>query len=79
LNADEIRSWKGKPYPELAAAVLEKFIPDCLPAETLGFMCREAYDYPVPLESVEARIHVMRLDRGPTASFKDFAARMMPG
>ncbi len=26
---------------------------------------------------IDDRVHVMRLDRGPTASFKDFAARMM--
>jgi len=40
-------------------------------------MCTAAYDYPVPLERVSDRRFVMRLDRGPTASFKDFAARMM--
>jgi threonine synthase len=31
----------------------------------------------VPLEKVSDRRFLMRLDRGPTASFKDFAARMM--
>jgi threonine synthase len=31
----------------------------------------------VPLEHVYERKYVMRLDQGPTASFKDFAARMM--
>ena len=31
----------------------------------------------MPLERVFDRKYVMRLDRGPTASFKDFAARMM--
>ena len=36
-----------------------------------------AYDFDVPLEKVYDRVHVMRLDRGPTASFKDFAAQMM--
>ena len=33
--------------------------------------------FPVPLERVEERRFVLRLDRGPTLSFKDFAARLM--
>ena len=40
-------------------------------------MCRAAYNFNVPLENVYDRVHVMRLDRGPTASFKDFAAQIM--
>ena len=40
-------------------------------------MVNDAYDYPVPLEQVYDKKYVMRLDQGPTASFKDFAARMM--
>ena len=40
-------------------------------------MCRDAYNFDVPLEKVYDHVHVMRLDRGPTASFKDFAAQMM--
>src|SRR5207245_11106164 len=45
--------------------------------DALAAMCRDAYDFEVPLEKVYDRVHVMRLDRGPTASFKDFAAQMM--
>jgi threonine synthase len=37
----------------------------------------DSYNYDVPLERVFDRMYVMRLDQGPTASFKDFAARMM--
>ena len=37
----------------------------------------DSYNYPVPLEKVVDRKYIMRLDQGPTASFKDFAARMM--
>ncbi|HEX7415598.1 MAG TPA: threonine synthase, partial [Smithellaceae bacterium] len=33
--------------------------------------------FSVPLEKVCPQAYVMRLDQGPTASFKDFAARMM--
>lgn len=45
--------------------------------EDLLAITKEAYDYAVPLEKVYDNKYVMRLDQGPTASFKDFAARMM--
>ena len=64
-------------YPELAYEVLSRYVDDEFTAEELLGLCHDAYDYPVPLENVTQRRYVMRLDQGPTASFKDFAARMM--
>ncbi len=64
-------------YPELAYEVLSRYVDDEFGAEELLALCHDAYDYPVPLEQVTERRYVMRLDQGPTASFKDFAARMM--
>jgi threonine synthase len=40
-------------------------------------LCTECYNNEVPLEKIYGRSFLMRLDQGPTASFKDFAARMM--
>jgi threonine synthase len=40
-------------------------------------LCHDAYNFNVPLEHVVDKRYIMRLDQGPTASFKDFAARMM--
>jgi threonine synthase len=40
-------------------------------------MLAEAYNFDVPLEKVYDGKYLMRLDRGPTCSFKDFAARLM--
>jgi len=64
-------------YPELAAAVLEPYAVGTFTRAALDEICADAYDYPVPLERVDGPRHVMRLDQGPTASFKDFAARFM--
>lgn len=77
IPADEILSFKDKPYFEIAHRVLSRFTEGMIPDETLLRLCRECYDYDVPLERVFDNNHVIRLDRGPTASFKDFAARMM--
>jgi threonine synthase len=75
--AEELAALRDQTYPEIAAAVLGKFAAGTFSKEQLGEMCRSAYDFDVPLEQVDSRRYVMRLDRGPTASFKDFAGRMM--
>jgi threonine synthase len=73
----EVESMSDKPYHEIAASVLDKFLGGVVSREELRRMCRDAYPFDVPIEKVHGATHVMRLDRGPTASFKDFAARMM--
>jgi threonine synthase len=64
-------------YAELAAAVLEPYAEGVFSRRELDEICGDAYDYAVPLEPVAPGRHVLRLDQGPTASFKDFAARFM--
>ena len=77
ISPDEIASWAGLSYPEIAGNVLRKFTSGVFEDSDLKAMCEDAYGYEVPLEQVTGRRHIMRLDQGPTASFKDFAARMM--
>jgi threonine synthase len=64
-------------YPELAAEVLGLYTAGVFPPGALAEICENAYDFDVPLERVDGPRHLMRLDQGPTASFKDFAARFM--
>jgi threonine synthase len=77
ISRAEILGYRDKPYHEIAFAVLRRFAVGLIPDDELARICRDCYDYAVPLERVRDRLHVMRLDRGPTASFKDFAARAM--
>ena len=77
LSLEAIKALKGAPYTEAAMLVANAFLAEELPREALRRIIDDAYNYPVPLENVFARKYVMRLDQGPTASFKDFAARMM--
>ena len=77
LTADEIAAFAKLPYHEIAFRVLSKYTHGIIPADVLAAICRDAYNFEIPLEKVYDRVHVMRLDHGPTASFKDFAARMM--
>jgi threonine synthase len=77
LAPDEIVKFSKFPYPEIAFRILSKFTEEIISDADLAAMCRTAYNFPIPLEKVYGRVHVMRLDQGPTASFKDFAAQMM--
>lgn len=77
LTPDEIGAFPALPYHEIAFRVLAKYTQGIVPDDVLAKMCREAYDFDIPLEKIYDRVHLMRLDQGPTASFKDFAAQMM--
>jgi threonine synthase len=77
FTSEEMAAFAQLPYPEIASRVLWPYAEGVIGQEALAQMCAKAYTFEVPLEYVFDRVHVMRLDRGPTASFKDFAARMM--
>ncbi|MCX6306025.1 MAG: threonine synthase [Bacteroidetes bacterium] len=77
ISQDDIAGYSGLPYHEIAFDVIRRYLVGQIGEGELRELVRDAYDYPVPLEKVSGRKYVMRLDQGPTASFKDFAARMM--
>jgi threonine synthase len=78
---DFLEKLRGKSYSEVAYAVLKLFLKDEIPDNQLLSICQSAYDFPIPIEnlssSAEKNTYLARLDQGPTASFKDFAARFM--
>lgn len=77
LSLKEIQKLKGKPYRETAILVAKAFLAGEFSLEIIKKVVKDSYNYPVPLEEVKFKTYLMRLDQGPTASFKDFAARMM--
>lgn len=77
FSAEAIKKMKELEYFEIARLVIGKFLKGVIADDDLWAMVKDAYNYPVPLEHVFEKKYVMRLDQGPTASFKDFAGRMM--
>jgi len=77
LSLNDIIALKGKSYTKAAMLVAKAFLKDEIPDGILEKIVADSYNYPIPLENVVDRKYLMRLDQGPTASFKDFAARMM--
>jgi threonine synthase len=77
ITSSEISAFTKLPYHEIAFRVLSKFTDGIISEKDLAAICRDAYNFEIPLEKVYDRVVVMRLDQGPTASFKDFAAQFM--
>lgn len=77
ITKEELEEYGNMPYAEIAFNIGKKFLQNEIPDSDLLAITKDAYDYDIPLEHVYNKNYILRLDQGPTASFKDFAARMM--
>lgn len=77
LKRPDLERFAEMEYHQLASELMFPFLNEDISKDHLAALTKDAYDFPVPLEQVCDRKYIMRLDQGPTASFKDFAARMM--
>ena len=76
FSKSEIKNLRGKPYSEVAYQILKKFLASDISNRDLQKITRESYNFDVPVEKFGRQAYIIQLDKGPTASFKDFAARM---
>lgn len=77
LTIEQLDSFEDMEYSEIAFNIINKFLKNDIPKDELKKIVYDAYDFSIPIEKVKNNVHIMRLDQGPTASFKDFAARFM--
>lgn len=77
MQPRELESMADLTYPELASEIVGKFTGNDIADEDLESICREVYYFGLPVEHVNDSTYILRLDQGPTASFKDFAALLM--
>jgi threonine synthase len=76
-----VRDFEGaETLPAIATRMLRPFFADSPLADSIGTICTQAFDFPVPLIDLpEVSSHVLELFHGPTAAFKDFGARFLAG
>lgn len=74
-NPDALRTQTD--LPGLAADLLAPFCAGSRLEPALSEICREALNLPLPLPELEDNTWLMELFHGPTAAFKDFAARFL--
>ena len=78
IEKEEIEKFKNMSYSEIAFHIIRRFTVEEIEEKKLFEMIEEAYrDIEVPVQKIEENFYLLYLDRGPTASFKDFAARLM--
>ncbi len=82
LSASDLRAFRGLPYAELAARIMQPFIGEAVSFATLQSICRHAYAgfaHPavVPLVQLDANLWALELFHGPTLAFKDVAMQVL--
>ncbi len=82
FSADEIGSWVGLSYEELAFKVISAFVDGEIPDEDLKGIINKAYasfrhDGIAPLVQTAHNEWILELFQGPTLAFKDFALQFL--
>ena len=77
LTEEEIKNFRNMEYYEIAYDIIRRFVEGEIPLPQLEKMCFDAYNFDVPIQKVYKGFYLLWLTKGPTASFKDFAARML--
>lgn len=78
ITHEKIKSMKGLPYSEIAYEVLSPFLLSEIPEPELRAILDDAYredKIPTEVQHVVGKTYIMWLTKGPTYSFKDYAAR----
>lgn len=82
LDADRLRGLAGRPYEDLATAVIAPFVAGGVAADALPRLVATAYSSfghraVAPLVQVDATTWLMELFHGPTLAFKDVAMQLL--
>jgi threonine synthase len=78
LGFDRIKAMRDMPYGEIAFQVLQPYLASEVPDKDLAALLDDAYcpdRIPTEVQRVDKDTYIMWLTKGPTYSFKDYAAR----
>lgn len=77
LSWSEWQKFRGLSIDAIAHKLLSRLIGDEFSDQFLKNLCRDAFNFDVPIIPLTDRAGVMELFHGPTYAFKDFGARFM--
>jgi len=88
FTPEETAKMGAMSFGDCAAVLARHFVDDHFSSDDLTSICRDAYNFPVPLRTLTggtldaatpeaASEYILELFHGPTLAFKDFAARFM--
>ena len=76
VDMDKVEALAEKSYADMAVYLAQTLFCD-IPADDMERLVRDAYDFPVRLNSISDGLYNLELFHGPTYAFKDFGARFM--
>ena len=76
VDMSEVERLAEHSYADMAAYLAKKIFDD-IPSEDMENLVRDAYDFPLQLNSFAEGLYNLELFHGPTYAFKDFGARFM--
>lgn len=76
VDMARVEELAGISYADMASYLAQIIFPD-IPAEDMDALVRDAYDFPLKLNSISEGLYNLELFHGPTYAFKDFGARFM--
>lgn len=82
MDTQTIASFAGRPYAEVAVAIIRHFVGDSIGEADLARIAREAYGtfrHPAvtPLVQLDTNTYALELFHGPTLAFKDIAMQLL--
>ncbi len=77
LPPSAVEALTGSSLDQTAAVVGQHLLGDQLESEIIAEVLRDGLGFPIPLVRLEEGLYVLELFHGPTAAFKDVAARIM--
>ncbi|MDP4223680.1 MAG: threonine synthase [Bacteroidota bacterium] len=77
LDRKELEALSDESYPLLASEIMSRLIGNEAEKDIISNICHDIYTFSIPIENIYETKYLMRLDQGPTSSFKDFASLFM--
>ena len=76
VDMAKVEALAEKSYADMAVYLAQTVFDD-IPAADMEALVRDAYDFPIKLNSISEGLYNLELFHGPTYAFKDFGARFM--
>ncbi|MGX9519456.1 threonine synthase [Vibrio mediterranei] len=74
---DDVDALLAEDFVSRSAKILSALIGEELPAEKVGELVDNAFQFPAPINQVKDGVYALELFHGPTLAFKDFGGRFM--
>jgi threonine synthase len=77
FSNDELKILMNATFIDIAICIAKKFAKNDPIENKIEYICREAFNFPIPLKKLKDQTSILELFHGPTCAFKDIGARFL--